>query len=218
MLKQRKHKMNILDLFKSTRTETGVKPESKLEVSSIRVERYSGNIPDLSQELKEMLLRKERSLESDDEYFNDFIYDPPTFEELFPIGRSKLQEDIKKMFNAALEVQFDLDTKAAMIEVASTYFINMVLFDYGIMPDRPNFIYCYLHNVKYISEEDYERFNNKEILKTLEMLIELNCYYLSICYEFTKEGNDYSYVNEFNITKYITTACALVEKIVTLLY
>lgn len=219
MLEQGKNEMNIIDLSKYTRTETEVKPVIFQSTLGLEEKPFTGRYPSLSSELKEMVLFNFTSEKREEEESNyNFSDEPPTFEELFPKGKNKLSEDMKKILVAALEIEFDIDTQAAMIEVASTYFLNMVLFDYGIMPDRPNFIYCYLHNVKYIAEEDYERFENKEVLKTLEMLIELNYYYLATRYEFIKGRNNYYRVREFSEEKYITTACALVEKIVALTY
>lgn len=172
--------------------------------------------PQLTDDLKDKVINDENNL-IDEEYWayeesNDELL---TMEDLFPKTHKLFRPTSYSMFEAALKINFCSESKAAQIELASSYFIEEILLSFGILISRDNYIYCYLHNCTLIdySKEDIEQFGSREIVTLLLNLLDLNYYYLSICYEHTKEGNDYNLVRNFNKGKYVDTVYSIVNDI-----
>ena len=172
--------------------------------------------PELSAELKEMVKFKKLNYNEND--FDDKIL---SMDEVFPLAKSVFSTVAFKMFELALEMPSFLSTTiAAQVELASSLFIQDLMFDHGTGIFRDQYIYCYLHNYSLVpsSEDNCLRYGSKKIVSEIQKLIDLNHYYLSICYIYSIDGHNYDLVQEFDKSRYVTAVCSIIENIVKLVY
>lgn len=191
----------------------------EMYVMEVMSQGYISIYPQLSDEIRDMVIINENknSIPGENNLFEDGT---PSMDNVFPVAKSRFSDPIYKMFELAFHSDLPPEHSLAQFELASSCFLEDILFEYGEMIDRRNYLFSIVNNYPLLGEGDESilRYESKELVAAIEQLKELNAYYILINYESPKSRNNNKLFMEFNPFGYKTAVCTLVERIATLVY